>query len=194
MAKPQIRGWKWAALLAVLAINGCTTSSGTRVDGHHHLVSAAPEKLFATVYFIRPSTERAAGFSDNALTVKVDGSKLLTIDKGDYALVYMRPRIQTTVTLENLSEVGPTKSSVTMSDPDVANWIQRGTWPVKSMARNYDFAFEAGKTYFLLLQPTDGEFRGVFFTLNSVDAFTAKQVAQDMRPIGQAKRAPISAL
>lgn len=194
MAKPGTRGWGWASLLVVFAIAGCTTSSGTRVDTHHHLLSAAPETLFATVYFLRPHTERAAGFSDNALTVKVDGSKLLTIDKGDYTLVYMRPRVHTTITLENLTEVGPTKSSIAMSDRDYVNWIQRGTWPVKAMAKSYDFAFEAGKTYFLLLEPVLGEFRGVTFILHNVDAFTAKEAAQDLRARGEAKRAPISAL
>lgn len=193
MLKPWTRGLRWT-WLAVLAVTGCSSSPGTHVDSRHHLVSVAPEKQFATVYFLRPPTERAMGFSDNALTVKVDGRKLLTIDKGEYTLVYMRPRIHTTVTLENLTEVGPTISSLTMSDYDVHNWIQRGTWPVKSMSKTYDFEFDAGKTYFLVLEPVDGEFRGVFFTLRSVDTFTAKHVAQDMRAMGDAKRAPLSSL
>lgn len=189
------RGWGGAACLAAaLAMSGCGTMSGTRVNGQHHLVSQAPETQFATVYFLRPPTERAMGFSDNALTVKVDGSRLLTLDKGDYTLVYMRPRVRTTVTLENLTEVGPTKSAATMSDYDAHNWIQRGTWPVRSMSKTYDFEFSAGKAYYLVLEPVDGEFRGVFFTLRSVDAFTAKQVTEDMRPRGDAKRAPLSTL
>jgi len=194
MLRARSQGWKWTAALLLAAAAGCTTSSGTRVDSHHHMVSVAPEALFSTVYFIRPGTERAMGFSDNALTVKVDGEKLLTIDKGDYTLVYMRPRVHITVTLENLTEVGPTKSSVAMSDYDAANWIQRGTWPVKSITKQYDFEFAAGKTYFLLLEPVDGEFRGVFFNLHSVDAFTAKQAGQDLRAIGEARRAPLSTL
>src|SRR3569623_1153996 len=189
MLKPWRRRWRWAAWLAALAMTGCST---TRVESNHHLVSAASEALFATVYFLRPGTERAAGISDNTLTVEVDGSKLLTIAKGEYTLVNMRPRVHTTVTLENLTEVGPTISAATMSDYDVHNWIQRGTWPVKTLSKKYDFEFDAGKTYFLLLEPVDGEFRGVFFTLRSVDAFTAKQVAQDMRALGGAPRAPLS--
>src|SRR3569833_3377732 len=126
MLKPWRRRWRWAAWLAALAMTGCST---TRFESNHHLVSAASEAQFATVYFLRPGTERAAGFSDNTLTVEVEGSKLLTIDKGEYTLVYMRPRVHTTVTLKNLTEVGPTISAATMSDYDVHNWIQRGAGP-----------------------------------------------------------------
>lgn len=193
MLRVGTRGWGWGVLSAVLALTGCSVT-GTRVDTAHHLVSAAPETQFATVYFLRPPTERAMGFSDNALTVKVDGTKLLTIDKGEYTVVYMRPRVRTAVTLENLTEVGPTKNALAMSDYDAANWVQRGTWPVTEMSKSYDIALEAGKTYFLLLEPVDGEFRGVFFALRSVDAFTAQQVAHDMRAIGEAKRAPLPTL
>lgn len=189
------RGWGWAACLAAaFAMTGCGTMSGTRVNSEHHLVSQAPETQFATVYFMRPPTERAMGFSDNTLTVKVDGSELLTLDKGDYTLVYMRPRVRTSVTLENLTEVGPTKSAATMSDHDTHNWIQRGTWPVQPMSKTYDFEFSPGKTYYLVLEPVDGEFRGVFFTLSSIDAFAAKQMIGGMRPMGDAKRAPLSTL
>src|SRR3569832_1643898 len=89
MLKPWRRRWRWAAWLAALAMTGCST---TRVESNHHLVSAASEAQFATVYFLRPGTERAAGFSDNTLTVEVDGSKLLTIDKGEYLGVHAPPR------------------------------------------------------------------------------------------------------
>src|SRR3569623_7698 len=106
----------------------------------------------------------------------------------------MRPRVHTTVTLENLTEVGPTISAATMSDYDVHNWIQRGTWPMKTMSKKYDFEFAAGKTYFLLLEPVDGEYRGVFFNFRCLDSFTAKQVAQDMRAMGDAQRALLSTL
>ena len=108
MLRARSQGWKWTAALLLAAAAGCTTSSGTRVDSHHHMVSVAPEALFSTVYFISPRTERAIVFSDNALTVKVDVEKLLTIDMGDYTLVYLRPRVHITVTLENLTEGGPT--------------------------------------------------------------------------------------
>ena len=129
------------------------------------------------------------GFSDTALTVKVDDRQLLSIEKGDYTLVYMRPRVHTTVTLENRSEVGPTKSSSSMSDADTPNWIQRGTWPTKLISKTYDFEFAAGKTYYLLLEPVDGEFRGVHFTAHSVTQFAAKEAVKDLRAVGIASSA-----
>ncbi len=194
MLKARIQGWAWAALLAVLGLSGCAAISGTKVDLSHHLVSAATEPLFATVYFIRPQTERAMGFSDNALTVKVDGRTLLTIEKGDYTLVYMRPRVSTDVTLENRTEVGPTISSNSMSDADTPNWIQRGTWPTKVIGKTYQLEFAAGKTYYLLLEPVDGEFRGVHFTVHDVTPFAAKEAVKDLRAVGVARSVAISTL
>lgn len=164
-------------LLAIVSLAGCTSWSwnGTRVDTKHHLVSAAGESLYSTVYFLRPLTERAMGFSDNALSIFLDGSKLLTLEKGDYTLVYMRPRVRTTMTLENTTEVGP-------------------FWKTKKMDKDYEFGFAGGETYFIVLEPVDGEFRGVYFTAREVDQFTAKQLAQNLRPAGEARGAPLDTL
>jgi hypothetical protein len=115
------------------------------------------------------------GFSDNALTLALDDSKLLTIEKGDYTLVYLRPRVRTTLTVENVSEVGP-------------------YWRTKKMTKNYEFGFAAGETYFIVLEPVDGEFRGVYFTARDVDLFTAKQLAKQLRPAGEARKTPIGSL
>jgi len=165
---------KLLIIIAFIGLGGCTSWSwnGTQVNAKNHLVSAAGESLFATVYFLRPLTERAMGFSDDALTISLDGSELLTLEKGDYALVYMRPRVHTTMTLENISEVGP-------------------FWKTKKMDKDYEFGFTAGKTYYIVLEPVDGEFRGVYFTARNVDAFTAKQLAQNLRPSGEARKAPL---
>jgi hypothetical protein len=164
-------------VLATLSLAGCASWSwnGTQVNTSNRLVSAAGESLFSTVYFLRPRTERAMGFSDNALTISLDGSKLLTIEKGDYTLVYMRPRVRTTMTLENRTEVGP-------------------FWKTKMMDKDYQFGFMAGETYFIVLEPVDGEFRGVYFTARNVDLFTAKQLAQNLRPAGEARKAPLGTL
>ena len=177
MLKGWIKSYKLLILLISLGLVGCTSWSwnGTRVNGDNRLISAAGEPLFSTVYFLRPRTERAMGFSDDALTVSLDGSELLTIEKGDYTLVYMRPRVRTTMTLENLTEVGP-------------------FWKTKKMDKDYQFGFAAGETYFIVLEPVDGEFRGVYFTARNVDLFTAKQLAQNLRPAGAARKAPISSL
>ena len=118
---------KWLTVLMSLLLAGCASWNGTQVNAGHHLVSAPGEALYATVYFLRPLTERPMGFSDNALSISLDGTKLLTLEKGDYTLVYMRPRVRTTMTVENLSEVGP-------------------FWKTKKMDKEYEFGFSAGMT------------------------------------------------
>lgn len=177
MLKRRNKQYNWLILIISIGLGGCTAWSwnGTKVNTGHHLVSATGEALFSTVYFLRPRTERSMGFSDNALTIDLDGSKLLTLEKGDYTLVYMRPRVRTTMTVENETEVGP-------------------YWRTKKMAKNYEFGFTAGETYFIVLEPVDGEFRGVYFTARNVDLFTAKQLAQKLRAAGEAKKTPIATL
>ena len=125
MLKGWIKSYKLLILLISLGLVGCTSWSwnGTRVNGDNRLISAAGEPLFSTVYFLRPRTERAMGFSDDALTVSLDGSELLTIEKGDYTLVYMRPRVRTTMTLENRTEVGPFWTA-----NSAASISRRATW------------------------------------------------------------------
>lgn len=169
--------YKCLIVLVSAGLASCTAWSwnGTKVNAANPLVRATGEPLFATVYFLRPLTERAMGFSDNALTIALDDSKLLTLEKGDYTLVYLRPRVRTTMTVENLTEVGP-------------------DWRTKKMDKNYEFAFTAGETYFIVLEPVDGEFRGVYFTARNVDLFTAKQLAQQLRPAGEARKTPIGTL
>ena len=63
----------------------------------------------------------------------------------------MRPCVLLTATSEIPSDVGTTNWSVAMSDFDAAIWTQRGTWPAKSITKQYDSEFAAGMTYFLLL-------------------------------------------
>jgi hypothetical protein len=169
--------FKLLIIILLIGAGGCTAWSwnGTKVNTANRFVSAAGEKQFCTVYFLRPLTERAMGFSDNALTIDMDGNKLLTLEKGDYALIYMRPRERATMTVENETEVGP-------------------FWLTKKMTKNYEFGFSAGETYFIVLEPVDGEFRGVYFTAKNVDLFTAKQLVQNLRPAGEARKAPIGTL
>lgn len=148
---------------------------GTQVNTAHHLISQEGEEAFATVYFLRPKTERPMGFADNSIKIELDGLELLSIAKGEYTLLYMRPRVRTTLTVVNLTEKGRFKRTT-------------------QMQTNYEFAFAAGQTYFIMLEPVDGEFRGVHFLVNNVDLFHAKEAADKLRPVGAATSAPISTL
>ncbi|HHM04416.1 MAG TPA: hypothetical protein ENJ19_01565 [Gammaproteobacteria bacterium] len=162
------------ALWVVLLVAGCSLS-GTSVNVRHHLVSGPAAPAVATVYFLRPQTERAMGFSDNALKIAVDGDHLLDLAKGDYTLIYMHPRVEVSVELENKTEVGP-------------------FWKTAVMKKRYPFTFEGGGTYFIVVEPINGEFRGVFFKARSVDRFTAKTLAENMRASGVPHNALLSTL
>lgn len=140
----------------------------------HPLVQLNPSAPAANVYLLRPFTERAMGFPDNELNVELNQEKLLNLTKGEYTMVRLVPR-DYTLTLKNLTEAGP-------------------LWKIKEMSKNFPFNFRAGENYFLVIKPLDGEFRGVHFIAESVDVFTAKQIARQLSAVGGANAAPISSL
>ncbi len=159
-----------ASILFLITIYGCSL---TKVDSRHPLL-LGDEGVSATVYFLRPHTERRMGFADNSLTVELNQEKLMLLGKGEYTRVNLVPR-DYTVTLRNQSETGP-------------------RWFVKDMRRSYDFTFEDGQTYFLVVRPVDGEFRGIHFMAKSVDLFEAKQLAKTLRAVGAARSAKITSM
>ena len=157
-----------SAIIVALAA-GCTA---TKMVADHPLVEKNDQAAYATVYFIRPLTERAMGFPDNPLSIEFDEKKLLSLAKGEYTRIHMKPRETTTMTLKSLTAVGP-------------------TWAVKEMVKSHKWSFTAGATYYIVLKPVDGEFRGVYFTAEAVDWFTAKESVRQLRAVDGAKRAPI---
>lgn len=161
----------WGVVLActVLGLSGC---AATKIAADHPLLEKGGQAAAAKVYFIRPFTERAMGFPDNPLSVEFDEKQLLLLGKGEYSLVYLKPREATTMTLKSLTAVGP-------------------NWTVKEMSKSRRWSFMAGTTYYVVLRPVDGEFRGVHFTAESVDLFTARESVRRLRPVGEAKRSPI---
>lgn len=175
MKRNAVWGWKqFAVWLFALTLIGCA-SLHSDVQESHPLVYKGGDAPFATVYFIRPWTERAMGFSDNTLSVDLDGRPLLFLNKGEYTMVRLHPRVRATLTLRNQTEVGP-------------------DWRIKEMIKDYEYSFAAGGSYFVVIEPIDGEFRGVYFVPTNVDLFTAKEYAQALRPVGAARDLPLSNL
>lgn len=170
-------GWIWkpfAVVLMAFAMAGCAVLHSD-VQESHPLVYKGGDAPYTTVYFIRPWTERAAGFSDNTLSVDLDGRPLLFLNKGEYTMVRLQPRVRATLTLRNQTEVGP-------------------DWRIKEMVKDYEYAFEAGNSYFIVIEPIDGEFRGVYFVPKTVDLFTAKEYVDSVRAVGPARDVPLSNL
>lgn len=169
--KKMIFKWVGAAMASVFVLAGCTS---THINPGHSLLQSDLKSEFAKVYFLRPPTEHVQGYADNPLIVEVDSERLLELGKGDYALAYLKPR-SVSITARNLTQT-------------------RGRWEVTPQTRTRSFDFAAGKSYFILMRPVDGEFRGVAFIPESVGLFEAKNIAKVLKPTGDAKRAKIADL
>jgi hypothetical protein len=160
-----------ALLLLALILGGC---AGTRLDTSHPLVTRAAAEPAAKVYFIRPFTDRYLGFADNKVSIEAGSARLMQLVKGEYTLATLKPGT-VRLTVRNDTNHGP-------------------EFHHKEMARSKEFTFEAGQTYFLVLTPFDGEFRGVHFEMKTVDLPQAQELARYLRVAGPARSAPISRL
>lgn len=165
----------------VTAVASCSsiTSSWSvpksKLADHHPLLESDREAAFATVYFLRPNTERWMGAADNILTIEADRQELLKLVKGEYIRATLKPR-KTTLRIRSMSAWGPQQA-------------------IKEMEKSGEFQFQAGKTYFVLMEMVDGEFRGVFFKPQLIALTKARQLAKSLRPVGiDAKTHPIDTL
>lgn len=156
------------SILSAALLTGCSVS---RVNGNHSLIQKDMSQSYATVYFIRPNTEHPMGFSDNAIAVDVDGEKLISLAKGEYTLVHLKPR-KVDVKLRDLAQL-------------------RGRWEVEEMSWRRQLDLSSGETYYVLAKPVNGEFRGVRFMPTQLSLHEARQAAKDLRAVGAAKENPI---
>lgn len=176
------RGSGIATLLLMLAFGlaGCagspiqfsTSSFGTLIEEDHSLVQKGAGN-YATVYFIRPDTERYMGVADNRLVVELDRELLLSLVKSDYTVMRIKPG-EFDITLKSQTIAGPFRE-------------------FKKMKKSKRFEFESGSTYYISIEPVDGEFRGVYFLPHLVDRDAALEMTRFMRPVGLAKEEPLHA-
>lgn len=96
----------------------------------------------------------------------------MKLGRGEYTVVHLVPRASV-FTLRNLTEAGP-------------------YWSIKELERQYRFEFEPGQIYYIVISAVDGEFRGIHFLAQSVDAMKAREVAARLRPVGDARSAQLS--
>jgi hypothetical protein len=168
-----------AALTLVLGLPGC---AGTQVERSHPLVSSDAES--ARVYFIRPFTERYMGVADNTIRVEADRIELLRLAKGEYTLVHVRPGTAYLMA-RSMSAWGPTETHLN---------VNTRAHKIKEMTHSQPFTFDAGQTYFVVFTPVDGEFRGVYYDMATVDLERAKELSAHLRVAGDARSAPIDEL
>lgn len=163
-----------------LFVTGCSTIEKTDIFSRTKVIDSNPYLTGdggASVYFIRPLTERAMGAADNMITVDINDTELLKIDKGEYTLVNLKPMENAVITTYDLTAWGsPDRDLITKS-------------------RSRKFTFVEGRTYFINLDMVDGEFRGVEYMPTSIDLETAKKLVKWMRPVGSLAQArPIESL
>jgi len=150
-------------ILAGLLVSGCWTS----VKGSHPLIQKNPATPHASVYFIRPRSERFMGMADNRVTVSLDKQPLIELVKGEYTLAQLRPG-QTWISIDNQTTFGPAHR-------------------IKDESRSRSFTFAAGKTYYIAINPVDGEFRGVYFLPKMLDFSEAQKISRHLRAVGSAR-------
>jgi len=146
-----------------LSVTGCWTT----VKDNHPLVVKNAAGPHAKVYFIRPRTERFMGMADNRIKILLDNVPLMDLVKNEYTLVDIEPGFRL-ITAENQTTYGPAHK-------------------IKTEKRSSGFTFLAGNTYYVLINPIDGEFRGVIFIPNLIDLKNASRLARNLRAVGQAR-------
>ncbi|MBI5450902.1 MAG: hypothetical protein HY940_06040 [Gammaproteobacteria bacterium] len=158
-------------LSAVLLISAC---AGQAI-GPVQLTPAKPDSgAYAKVYLMRPGTERMMGFADNPLDVDANDKPLVRLAKAEYTLVTLPPgRVQ--LTAHNQTSFGPSHK-------------------IKKISRTRTVTLVEGQTYYIILRPIDGEFRGAYFMPEQLEFAEARVVAASLRATGPARTAPIPSL
>lgn len=146
----------------------------TLINNNHSLIQKDLNSPYTTVYFIRPKSEHPAGFADNVLDVEVETEQLLKLGKGEYTLVYLKPR-EISITLRNTTQ-------------------RRGRWEIAEMSGTRQFNLKEGATYFIVAEMIDGEFRGIHFIPESISKYDAQKLTRHLIPVGAARQHKIAEL
>ena len=155
-------------MLCIIAV-GC----GGNVNVQHSQLSTEADDAFvAKVYFIRPMPLKYKGIADNKLRVDFNKEKLLTINEGQYTLVRLIP---------SKGVISTHSKTKFISSPD----------PI-DVSREREYRFIAGKTYFILLQRVDEEFRGIFYDPAPITFEQAKKISSSLYTVGDASDEPIN--
>jgi len=144
-------------ITATLVLSACATS----LKSGHPQLQKDDTLPHATVYFIRPFSERTMAMADNAIAVEIDSRLLLNLGKGEYIRTFLIPG-QVWLTVNSKTTWGPSHK-------------------IKSKSKTRSFTFNSGETYFISLTPVNGEFRGVHFIAESINQNTAKKLSQNLR-------------
>ncbi|NOX42764.1 MAG: hypothetical protein GXP19_03395 [Gammaproteobacteria bacterium] len=152
-------------------ISGCGSTS---VNSKHILIETDKEVAAASVYFIRPFTYRERGIADNPVKIELNRKEIISLGKGEYTLVRIKP-VEATITTRNYS------------------MFTNKLMPIE-MTRNANMTFAAGETYFIHIKQVNEEFRGVYYLPELIGLTTAKRMASDLKSTGVDSDADIEKL
>ena len=162
-----------ALLCTSLSLSFLTACGTTTVIDSHSRLSHAGDINKAKVYFLRPDVGYF-GLEGNAVSISYDGQKLLTLAKGEYALVYLQP------------------SSGNMTVESTAIRTEFGKTVVKTVKASEQFLFEAGKTYHIAVCKRLGLPENSLGFPVLIDGSYANQGSGALKPVGVAMREPLS--
>lgn len=154
----------------LLSLGGC---GSTAVQVGHPVIAGKSDPQTAKVYFMRRD-HGFMGVADIALSISAGGQELLTLAKGQYTLLHLRP-----------IDVEFSVASYT-----VALVAGKGTMTNVTSTRRFSFA--AGETYYLLFAPVPRGFtEGDEFPPRALSKSLAVEAAKGLAPVGLAVADPI---
>jgi hypothetical protein len=167
----------WAFTFVVwlsLLITGC---GSTAINESNSMLAGSGAVDAATVYFLRPDFGES-GFEASTLTLSLRGEKLLTLAKGNYALVSLRPGAGE-ITVEAMAHYSESATKTEM----------------RTVKEGGLFQFDAGKTYHVALcRRYRGRQSGKSSFPFLVDAKDAGSISTGLTPSGDAVQRPLMAL
>jgi len=147
--------------ISAMLLSACAT---TQIVEQHKLFVPASEQ-HATVYFIRPTLQRTRGVADNDLTIELDDELALKLAIGEYAALDIKPK-RINVTFKNLS------------------YLTAHVMP-EEVKRSKRIIFEPNKTYFILAEFRQEEFRGLYFKPVILEKEKAISLIKTLKPAGK---------
>jgi Ankyrin repeats (3 copies)/Ankyrin repeat len=163
----------YALLCISLLLFFLTACGTTAVIGSNSQLAQAGQIDSAKVYFLRPDVGYF-GLEANAVSISIDGEKLLTLAKGEYTLVYLQP-ITGKVTVEAL--VPRTASGKTV---------------VTTVKASEQVKLEAGKSYHIAVCKRYGKPEESLSFPVLIEGSYANEGSGALRPVGDAIHEPLS--
>ena len=163
-------------LLLLLSLSLLAACGSTAVMESHPSLARPGDSNAAKVYFLR-SDIGYWGVMGNAFSISLDEKELLTLAKGEYALVYLQP----------------VSGMVTVESSTVKN--QGGMNVMTKVKESRPFSFDGGKTYYLAFQANQQDWMsggGTSFVPMLITGTAVIEATNKTKAIGRALQEPIA--